>query len=134
MHHREVGEPYRPQEHENTLRLDIKTEPDLLDIHSFIYSDEQDDLSSSENRWGCESEQESDYTAVQCEEELGTLTIIKEEPSEEELGFCAELQSNFKPESIEISIEDEEEEEEGCEALLVENEEVNMTGTLENQR
>lgn len=135
MHQAEVcaGEPYRAQEEGNSLILDVKTEPDLLDIHSFIYSDEQDDFSSSEHRWGCDSEQENDYTSVQCDDGLETLTIIKEEPSEEDLSFCAELQSSFKPESIEISIVDEEEEdeeeEEGCDTLLVENEEVNMSGT-----
>lgn len=115
MQHHEVsvGEPYRPQEDMNSLILNIKTEPDLLDIHSFVYGGEHDDSSTSENRCGCESEQEGEY--------------VKKEASEEQLRFCGELESNCKAESIEISIEEEEE----CEPLLEEHEEVNVTGTLE---
>lgn len=128
MQHHEVGagEPHKPQEDMNSLLLNIKTEPDLLDIHSFVYSDEHEDLSTSENRWGCESDPEDEYSPVQCDDGRSMLTIIKTEPPEEELSFCGERQSNCKTESIEISIEEDE-----CDVSLEENGEVNMTGRLD---
>lgn len=126
--HHEVGagEPHKPQEDLNTLIVDIKTEPDLLDIRSFVYGDEHQALPTSENMWGPEPEQENEYTVVQCDDGRGSLTIIKQEPPEDEQSFCHELQLNCKTESIEISRDEEE-----CDALLGQREEVNLTGTLD---
>lgn len=128
QHHEDsAGETHKAQEDVNSLILDIKTEPDLLDIDAFVYNDEHEDLSTSKDGWDCESEQENEYTLEQCDDGCSTLTVIKKEPTEEELSFCGELQSNCKIESIEIS-NSEEEDEEACDTLLEENE-VNMTGT-----
>ncbi|KAB5523736.1 hypothetical protein PHYPO_G00155900 [Pangasianodon hypophthalmus] len=124
QHHEDrAGETHKPLENVNSLILDIKTEPDLLDIESFVYSDEHEDLSTSKDGWDCESEQENEYTLEQCDDGRSTLTIIKKEPPEEELSFCGELQSNCKIESIEISNSEEE-----GDTSLEENEEINMTG------
>lgn len=127
-HEDPAGARHTPHEDVNSLILDIKTEPDLSDIDSFVYSDAHEVLSTSKDRWDCESEQENEYTFEQCDDGRSTLTIIKTEPPEEELGFCEELQSNCKTESREISNSEEEEEEEECDISLEDNEEVNMTG------
>ncbi|KAF7689231.1 zinc finger protein 135-like [Silurus meridionalis] len=117
-----------PQGDVNGLILDIKTEPDLLDIDSFVYGSER----ASKDGWGCDSDQENEYTLEQSDDaedyeddhaeddELDSLTIVKTEPSDE-------FQSNCKTESIDILSEEEEEEEE-CDASLEENEVVNFTG------
>lgn len=127
QHHEDgAGEIHRPQEDMNSLILDIKTEPDLLDIDAFVYNDEHEDFSTSKDGWDCESEQENEFTLEQCDDECSTLTIIKKELTEEELSFCGELQSNCKSESIELS--NSEEEEVVCDTLLEETE-VTMTGT-----
>ncbi|KAK3530651.1 hypothetical protein QTP86_030917, partial [Hemibagrus guttatus] len=126
QHHEDgAGETHKPQEDMNSLILDIKTEPDLLDIDSFVYSDEREDLLSSKDRWDCDSEQEDEFTLEECDDGRSTLTIIKKEPLEEELSLCGELPSTCKPESIEISNSEEEEE---CDISLEESEVVNMTG------
>ncbi|XP_060755583.1 zinc finger protein 12-like isoform X3 [Neoarius graeffei] len=126
QHHEDgAGEIHRPQEDMNSLILDIKTEPDLLDIDAFVYNDEHEDFSTSKDGWDCESEQENEFTLEQCDDECSTLTIIKKELTEEELSFCGELQSNCKSESIELS--NSEEEEVVCDTLLEETE-VTMTG------
>ncbi|KAF4075489.1 hypothetical protein AMELA_G00235090 [Ameiurus melas] len=127
-HEDPAGARHTPHEDVNSLILDIKTEPDLSDIDSFVYSDAHEVLSTSKDRWDCESEQENEYTFEQCDDGRSTLTIIKTEPPEEELSFCEELQSNCKTESREISNSEEEEEEEECDISLEDNEEVNMTG------
>lgn len=127
QHHEDsAGETHKPQGDMNSLILDIKTEPDLLDIDSFVYSDEHEDLSTSKDGWDCDSEQEDEFTLEECDDGRSTLTIIKKEPLEEELSLCGELPSNCKPESIEISNSEEEEE---CDISLEESEVVNITGT-----
>ncbi|KAK2818308.1 hypothetical protein Q7C36_022241 [Tachysurus vachellii] len=120
------GETHKLQEDVNSLILDIKTEPDLLDIESFVYNDEREDLLTSKDGWECDSEQGDEFTIEQCDDGRGTLTIIKKEPLEEDLLLCGELPPNCKPESIEISNSEEEEEE--CDISLEGSVEVNMTG------
>ncbi|TSK18107.1 hypothetical protein Baya_1487 [Bagarius yarrelli] len=124
-----VAETHKPQDNVNSLILNIKTEPDLLNIESFVYGDEHEDLSASKDGWDCESDSGDEYALEQCDDGRSMITIIKQEPSEEELSFCDELRSNCKPETIEISTSEEEEEE--CVVSLEESEEVNITGMSE---
>ncbi|KAF5893528.1 zinc finger protein, partial [Clarias magur] len=128
QHHEDgAGDGRRPRHDMNRVMLDIKTEPDLSDVESFVYSDDPEDLSTSKDGWDCKSERQNEYTLEECDDGCNTLTIIKIEPNEEDLSFCNELQENSQIESIEISHSEEEEEEEECDISLEDNEEENLT-------